>query len=60
MLEPNASPGFTNRVLKPFVRAAACAYEEARPAFGAKGVLTGNPVRGGFAALAGEDPRASR
>ena len=31
--------------------AAACAYEEARSSFGAKGVLTGNPVRGGFAAL---------
>jgi UDP-N-acetylglucosamine--N-acetylmuramyl-(pentapeptide) pyrophosphoryl-undecaprenol N-acetylglucosamine transferase len=38
-------------VLKPFVSAAACAYEEAQAAFGAKGVLTGNPVRGGFAAL---------
>ena len=51
ILEPNARPGFTNRVLKPFVDAAACAYEEARVSFGAKGVLTGNPVRGGFAAL---------
>ena len=51
LLEPNATPGFTNRVLKPFVRAAACAYEEARRYFGAKGVITGNPVRGGFAAL---------
>jgi UDP-N-acetylglucosamine--N-acetylmuramyl-(pentapeptide) pyrophosphoryl-undecaprenol N-acetylglucosamine transferase len=52
ILEPNAKPGFTNRVLKPFVRAAACSYEEARREFGAKGVVTGNPVRGGFAALA--------
>ncbi len=52
VLEPNAKPGFTNRVLKPFVRVAACAYEEARVAFGAKGVVTGNPVRGGFASLA--------
>ena len=51
VLEPNARPGFTNRVLKPFVRAAACAYEEARTDFGAKGVITGNPVRGGFASL---------
>jgi len=51
ILEPNARPGFTNRILKPFVDAAACAYEEARVSFGAKGVLTGNPVRGGFAAL---------
>ena len=51
ILEPNARPGFTNRVLRPFVGAAACAYDEARAAFGAKGVLTGNPVRGGFAVL---------
>jgi cell division protein FtsW len=57
ILEPNAKPGFTNRVLKPFARAAACAYEEARGAFGAKGVLTGTPVRGGFAAL---NPREHR
>jgi len=51
ILEPNARPGFTNRVLRPFVRHAACSYEEARLAFGKKGVITGNPVRGGFAAL---------
>ena len=57
VLEPNAKPGFTNRVLKPFVRAAACAYEEARVAFGPKGVLTGNPVRGGFAALPRKEHR---
>lgn len=52
ILEPNARPGFTNRVLRPFVRHAACSYEPARAAFGPKGVLTGNPVRGGFARLA--------
>jgi UDP-N-acetylglucosamine--N-acetylmuramyl-(pentapeptide) pyrophosphoryl-undecaprenol N-acetylglucosamine transferase len=51
ILEPNAEPGFTNKVLRPFVRRAACAYEEARRAFGSKGVMTGNPVRGGFASL---------
>jgi UDP-N-acetylglucosamine--N-acetylmuramyl-(pentapeptide) pyrophosphoryl-undecaprenol N-acetylglucosamine transferase len=51
ILEPNARPGFTNRVLRPFVRHAACSYEEARREFGRKGVLTGNPVRGGFASL---------
>jgi UDP-N-acetylglucosamine--N-acetylmuramyl-(pentapeptide) pyrophosphoryl-undecaprenol N-acetylglucosamine transferase len=56
ILEPNATPGFTNRVLRPFVRAAACAWEEARVRYGAKGVLTGNPVRGGFAALARKPP----
>jgi UDP-N-acetylglucosamine--N-acetylmuramyl-(pentapeptide) pyrophosphoryl-undecaprenol N-acetylglucosamine transferase len=51
ILEPNARPGFTNRVLRPFVGAAACAYEETRRAFGKKGVVTGNPVRGGFVPL---------
>jgi UDP-N-acetylglucosamine--N-acetylmuramyl-(pentapeptide) pyrophosphoryl-undecaprenol N-acetylglucosamine transferase len=57
ILEPNAKPGFTNRVLKPFARAAACAYEEARESFGRKGVLTGNPVRGGFASLPRKEHR---
>jgi UDP-N-acetylglucosamine--N-acetylmuramyl-(pentapeptide) pyrophosphoryl-undecaprenol N-acetylglucosamine transferase len=52
ILEPNARPGFTNRILRPFVRHAACMYEEARTQYGAKGVLTGNPVRGGFASIA--------
>ena len=51
ILEPNARPGFTNRVLRPFVGALACAYDETLQAFGTKGVVTGNPVRGGFAAL---------
>ena len=51
ILEPNAKPGFTNRVLRPFVDAAACAWEDARVFYGGKGVRTGNPVRGGFAAL---------
>jgi UDP-N-acetylglucosamine--N-acetylmuramyl-(pentapeptide) pyrophosphoryl-undecaprenol N-acetylglucosamine transferase len=48
ILEPNARPGFTNRVLRPFVSKAACAYPETVSYFGAKGVLTGNPVRAGF------------
>jgi UDP-N-acetylglucosamine--N-acetylmuramyl-(pentapeptide) pyrophosphoryl-undecaprenol N-acetylglucosamine transferase len=51
ILEPNARPGFTNRVLRPFVRRAACAYEETRGYYGKKGVVTGNPVRSGFARL---------
>lgn len=55
ILEPNARPGFTNRVLLPFADVAACAYEETRVAFGRKGVLTGNPVRGGFATLPRRD-----
>jgi UDP-N-acetylglucosamine--N-acetylmuramyl-(pentapeptide) pyrophosphoryl-undecaprenol N-acetylglucosamine transferase len=58
ILEPNAKPGFTNRVLRPFVRHAACSYDEARASFGRKGVLTGNPVRGGFARLPAKAHRA--
>ena len=49
ILEPNATPGFTNRILRPFVKQAACAYEPALAHYPGKGVLTGNPVRGGFA-----------
>ncbi len=58
ILEPNAKPGFTNRVLRPFVRRAACSYEEARREFGGKGIVTGNPVRGGFARLPRKAHRA--
>ena len=57
ILEPNAKPGFTNKVLRPFAGKAACAYEEARLSFGGKGVLTGNPVRGGFASLPRKEHR---
>ncbi len=56
ILEPNAKPGFTNRMLRPLAAAAACSYDETRRLFGRRGVLTGNPVRGGFAAQA---PRLS-
>jgi UDP-N-acetylglucosamine--N-acetylmuramyl-(pentapeptide) pyrophosphoryl-undecaprenol N-acetylglucosamine transferase len=48
ILEPNATPGFTNRILRPFAKAAACAYAPALAHYPGKGVLTGNPVRGGF------------
>jgi UDP-N-acetylglucosamine--N-acetylmuramyl-(pentapeptide) pyrophosphoryl-undecaprenol N-acetylglucosamine transferase len=51
LLEPNAIPGFTNRLLKPFVRQAFCAFESTLPRFGDKAVLTGNPVRSSFKAL---------
>jgi len=58
ILEPNARPGFTNRVLRPFVRRAACAYEETRPAFRGKGVVTGNPVRKDFFGPARKEHRS--
>src|SRR6185503_19597821 len=47
----NAMPGFTNRVLARFVKAAALTFEETLKYFGSRGVVTGNPVRGEFAHL---------
>jgi UDP-N-acetylglucosamine--N-acetylmuramyl-(pentapeptide) pyrophosphoryl-undecaprenol N-acetylglucosamine transferase len=52
ILEPNATPGFTNRALRRFVDRAACAYPDAVAYYGGKGTLTGNPVRRGFTAQA--------
>jgi UDP-N-acetylglucosamine--N-acetylmuramyl-(pentapeptide) pyrophosphoryl-undecaprenol N-acetylglucosamine transferase len=52
VVEPNAMPGFTNRVLARFVDAAALSFEEAKKYFGTRGVVTGNPVRHNFATLA--------
>src|SRR5262245_22606277 len=46
--EQNALPGFTNRVLARFVKAAAISFEEARQYFGDKAEVTGNPVRSEF------------
>src|SRR5262249_36496991 len=46
--EQNALPGFTNRILARFVKAAAVSFEEARTFFGEKAEITGNPVRAEF------------
>ena len=46
--EQNAMPGFTNRMLARFVKAAAVSFEEAREFFGEKAEITGNPVRAEF------------
>jgi UDP-N-acetylglucosamine--N-acetylmuramyl-(pentapeptide) pyrophosphoryl-undecaprenol N-acetylglucosamine transferase len=46
--EQNAMPGFTNRVLARFVRAAAVTFDETRRYFGSRAEITGNPVRADF------------
>ncbi len=46
--ESNALPGFTNRVLARFVKAAAVSFAEAQTFFGNKAEITGNPVRKDF------------
>ena len=48
VLEQNAVPGVTNRLLAPFVRAAAVSFEATLPFFRGKGFVSGNPVREAF------------
>lgn len=51
ILEQNARPGFTNRLLARSVRKAVAAFPSTLPAFRGKGVVLGNPVREEFYAL---------
>jgi UDP-N-acetylglucosamine--N-acetylmuramyl-(pentapeptide) pyrophosphoryl-undecaprenol N-acetylglucosamine transferase len=48
LLEQNAVPGLTNRLLAPFSRAVAVSFDSTRALFGAKAFLSGNPVRPEF------------
>src|SRR5215210_6119311 len=48
VMESNALPGWTNRVLARFVDRATVSFEAALPFFRGKGVVTGNPVRREF------------
>jgi len=48
LIEPNAIPGFTNRVLGPLVRLAAVGFAETADRYGAKAVVTGHAVRREF------------
>jgi len=48
VMDSNALPGWTNRVLARFIDKAAVSFADALPYFRGKGVLTGNPVRQEF------------
>lgn len=48
LIEPNVRPGFTNRMLRPIVNAAAVAFEETARYFPGKAELTGIPIREAF------------
>ena len=48
VMESNALPGFTNRMLARFVNQAAVSFEQSLRYFRGKGVVTGNPVRREF------------
>jgi len=53
LLEQNAVPGFTNRILARFVRAAAVTFDSTTTFFGSKAFVSGNPVRPEFLVGAG-------
>lgn len=48
LLEQNATPGVTNRLLAPVVGAAAVSHDACLPRFRGKGFVAGNPVRSEF------------
>jgi UDP-N-acetylglucosamine--N-acetylmuramyl-(pentapeptide) pyrophosphoryl-undecaprenol N-acetylglucosamine transferase len=48
LMEQNATPGLTNRLLARLVRAAAVTYDESLATFGSKAFVAGNPVRPEF------------
>jgi UDP-N-acetylglucosamine--N-acetylmuramyl-(pentapeptide) pyrophosphoryl-undecaprenol N-acetylglucosamine transferase len=56
LLEQNAVPGLTNRLLAPFARAAAVTFDSTRGFFGAKAFVSGNPVRSEFFTAAATNP----
>lgn len=58
LLEQNALPGLTNRLLARLVRAAAVTYEEALSYFPGTGFVAGNPVRPEFFARGETDSGA--
>lgn len=57
VMESNALPGWTNRVLARFVDKAAVSFDAALPFFRGKAVVTGNPVRREFFEIPRRDRR---
>lgn len=57
IFEPNAEPGFTNRVLAKMSRRIATGYEVSARAWGAKAQVTGCPVRAEFFSIEQRSPQ---
>jgi len=57
IFEPNAEPGFTNRVLARLSKRIATGYEVTAHGLDGKGVVTGNPVRAEFFSIEPREPR---
>src|SRR5437016_8764894 len=56
IFEPNAEPGFTNKVLVKLSKRIATGYEVTARALGNKALVTGNPVRAEFFAIEQRKP----
>jgi UDP-N-acetylglucosamine--N-acetylmuramyl-(pentapeptide) pyrophosphoryl-undecaprenol N-acetylglucosamine transferase len=56
IFEPNAEPGFTNKVVARFAKRVATGYEVAAKIWGAKATVTGCPVRPEFFAIEPRKP----
>jgi len=56
IFEPNAEPGFTNKILAGISTRIATGYEVSARAWGAKAIVTGCPVRTEFFAIAPRQP----
>jgi UDP-N-acetylglucosamine--N-acetylmuramyl-(pentapeptide) pyrophosphoryl-undecaprenol N-acetylglucosamine transferase len=56
IFEPNAEPGFTNKVLAHLAKRIATGYEISAQGWGEKAVVTGNPVRAEFLAIQPRKP----
>jgi UDP-N-acetylglucosamine--N-acetylmuramyl-(pentapeptide) pyrophosphoryl-undecaprenol N-acetylglucosamine transferase len=59
VLEQNAVPGLTNRLLARLVRAAAVTFDSTVSFFGSKAFVSGNPVRPEFLAAAGSQKESA-
>jgi UDP-N-acetylglucosamine--N-acetylmuramyl-(pentapeptide) pyrophosphoryl-undecaprenol N-acetylglucosamine transferase len=57
IFEPNAEPGFTNRVLARISKRIATGYDVSERAWGKKAVVTGCPVRAEFFSIAPRTPQ---
>jgi UDP-N-acetylglucosamine--N-acetylmuramyl-(pentapeptide) pyrophosphoryl-undecaprenol N-acetylglucosamine transferase len=57
IFEPNAEPGFTNKVLVKLSKRIATGYDVTVPALGNKASVTGNPVRAEFFAIQPRKPQ---
>jgi UDP-N-acetylglucosamine--N-acetylmuramyl-(pentapeptide) pyrophosphoryl-undecaprenol N-acetylglucosamine transferase len=60
LLEQNAVPGLTNRLLARVVQAAAVTFDSTQAFFGSKAFVSGNPVRPEFFASAGPQQESAR